>query len=48
MKTIINFFKHMSLVHETENQLNSMSNRELWDIGITRADIKRVARGELA
>ena len=46
MKSIINFFKHMNYAHSAEIQLNAMSDRELWDIGITRGDIKRVSRGQ--
>ncbi|MDO5369037.1 DUF1127 domain-containing protein [Paracoccus sp. (in: a-proteobacteria)] len=32
-------------VRETRNQLNALTDRELADIGLTRGDIERVARG---
>lgn len=32
-------------VRETRNQLNRLTDRELSDIGLSRGDIERVARG---
>lgn len=32
-------------VRETRKQLSALSDRELSDIGLTRGDIERVARG---
>ena len=34
--------------HQTMSELDRMSSRELRDIGITRADIRRVAKGPSA
>lgn len=37
--------RHWAEVRETRNQLNALSDRELADIGLTRGEIERVARG---
>lgn len=36
---------HWAEVRETRNQLNRLTDRELSDIGLSRGDIERVARG---
>ena len=37
--------RHWADVRETRKQLSALSDRELSDIGLTRGDIERVARG---
>lgn len=46
------FFARMSAaltrwveIRETRNQLNRLTDRELSDIGLSRSDIDRIARG---
>ena len=36
--------KRKAEIRRTETELSRMTDRDLWDIGITRADIRRVAR----
>ncbi|KGJ11956.1 DUF1127 domain-containing protein [Paracoccus panacisoli] len=38
-------FAHWAEVRETRSQLNRLTDRELTDIGLSRADIEHVARG---
>lgn len=38
-------FARWAEVRETRNQLNRLTDRELSDIGLSRGDIERVARG---
>lgn len=41
---MLNFIKTRLKRAETERELNMLSNRELNDLGISRHDIKRIAR----
>ena len=41
---LIRNYQNWRRVRETVNELNRLSNRELADLGINRADIERVAR----
>lgn len=44
-------FKYLAKLNayrKTRDALNSMSSRELADVGITRGDIERIARGSVA
>lgn len=41
---LIRNFRNWRRYRETVNELNRLSARELNDLGITRADIERVAR----
>ncbi|RUM97800.1 DUF1127 domain-containing protein [Pseudaminobacter arsenicus] len=43
----IQAFRNWRRYSETVRELNRLSNRELNDLGINRADIARVARGAL-
>lgn len=36
---------HWAEARETRNQLNRLTDRELSDIGLSRGDIERIARG---
>lgn len=41
----INALRNWHRYNETVRELNRLSNRELADLGITRGDIARIARG---
>lgn len=41
----INALRNWQRYNETVRELNRLSNRELADLGITRGDIARIARG---
>ena len=41
---LLNSYREWRKVRETSNELNSLSNRELADLGLSRADIPFVAR----
>ena len=41
-------FNNWVKFRQTVNELGRMSSRELQDLGITRADIRRVARSSVA
>ena len=41
---IVGKYRHWRNYRRTVNELSSLSNRELSDIGINRADIRNVAR----
>jgi uncharacterized protein YjiS (DUF1127 family) len=41
---LIRNYRNWRRVRETVNELNRLSNRELADLGINRAEIERVAR----
>jgi uncharacterized protein YjiS (DUF1127 family) len=40
---MLKFFERMKRVRNTRNELMSLSDRELKDIGINRSDIPRIA-----
>lgn len=42
---LVKYYKHKKQVRKTINELSSLSNRELNDMGIARGDIYSVARG---
>jgi uncharacterized protein YjiS (DUF1127 family) len=42
---LVRNFRNWRRYRETVNQLSRLSNRELNDLGITRADIETIARG---
>jgi|TARA_R110002167_G_scaffold122124_1_gene300568 uncharacterized protein YjiS (DUF1127 family) len=44
---LINFFEKRSAARKAYRDLNSLSNRELNDIGISRCDIYNVTYGDL-
>ena len=41
---IMGRFRDWRAYRQTVNELNALSNRELTDLGISRAEIRRVAR----
>jgi uncharacterized protein YjiS (DUF1127 family) len=45
LENIAATFRHWADVRTTRNELNRLTDRELSDIGLTRGDIERVARG---
>lgn len=42
---MLNRFRQWRHFHKTRNALMALSTRDLKDIGITRGDINRIARG---
>ena len=49
IESLSSFWKHLKFrngVRETRNELKSLSDKELRDIGITRGDIEAIARGD--
>ena len=44
MKLIKEFFIRQAQYNQTVRELNSLSNRDLNDLGIDRSDIRRIAR----
>ena len=42
--SIMGKFRHWRAYRQTVNELSSLTNRELNDLGISRSDIHRVAR----
>ena len=45
---LINSYKNWLKYRETYNELNRLTQRELADLGLTRADINTVARRSVA
>ncbi|MBL8584517.1 MAG: DUF1127 domain-containing protein [Rhizobiaceae bacterium] len=43
---LIRSYKNWRRYNETVRELSRLSNRQLDDLGVTRADIARIARGE--
>lgn len=41
---MLSFLKKRRQYNQTVRELSMMSDRELWDIGISRHDIRRVAK----
>lgn len=44
LRTIMKNYRNYKSVQATKRELSRLSNRELADIGISRADIPRLAR----
>jgi uncharacterized protein YjiS (DUF1127 family) len=44
---LIRSYKNWRRYNETVRELSNLNNRELSDIGITRSDIHKIARGAL-
>lgn len=47
LRSIANFFERRALYNQTVRELNSLTDRELNDLGIHRLDIKRIASSAL-
>lgn len=43
---LIRSYKNWRRYNETVRELSKLSNRQLDDLGVTRADIARIARGQ--
>ncbi len=43
---LIRSYKNWRRFNQTVRELSRLSNRQLDDLGVTRADIARIARGE--